>query len=347
MHNSLHYFHGQRTRRSSHKSPKPWSRRILHQARLTRNRLYGELAHAICSIAKSKKTEDALIKSEERWATTLESSGDAVIATDTFGKVTFMNAVAEKLTGWTLNEASQKPVNQVFRIFDEQTHLKVDDLVDRVFEKGLVTGLVHPAILIRKDGTEVAIDDSAAPILNEAGKLTGAVLVFRDITEHKRIEKKLEDSRNKMEIMNEKRQVIGRLTRHDVQNKLSRINGNAFVLKKKYADYADIIDRLDKMEQAVNEAGQLFDFAKIYEQLGVEELVYINVEKTLCDAVGLFSDSLALEVINDCHGLTLLADSLLRQMLYNFIDNTLKHAKKATTMSILRKNRTRQTTLNL
>ena len=83
--------------------------------------VYGKLTHAILSIVKSKKTEDALTKSEKRWATTLESIGDAVIATDTCGNVIFMNAVAEKLTGWTLNEATQKPVNQVFKIFDEHT----------------------------------------------------------------------------------------------------------------------------------------------------------------------------------------------------------------------------------
>jgi PAS domain S-box-containing protein len=131
----------------------------------------------------------ALAESEERWAITLESIGDAVIATDASGKITFMNGTAEQLTGWTLKEATRKPVHEIFKIINQQTHKKIEDPVARVLSKGIFTGLANHTILIRKDKTEVPIDDSGAPIKNKDGKIMGAVLIFRDITERKKTEK--------------------------------------------------------------------------------------------------------------------------------------------------------------
>jgi PAS domain-containing protein len=90
----------------------------------------------------------------------LASIGDAVIATDIAGKVTFMNGVAEQLTGWTLSEASLKPVKDVFNIVNEQSRVEVEDPVSKVLEKGMICGLANHTVLIRKNKTEVAIDDS-------------------------------------------------------------------------------------------------------------------------------------------------------------------------------------------
>ena len=131
----------------------------------------------------------ALSKSEQRWATTLASIGDAVIATDTSDKITFMNTVAEQLTECTLNEAWGKPVQEIFRVINEFTRRNVEDPVARVIEKGMIDGLTNHTILVRKNGTEVAIDHSEAPIRDKDGKTTGVVLVFRDITERKKLEK--------------------------------------------------------------------------------------------------------------------------------------------------------------
>jgi PAS domain S-box-containing protein len=131
----------------------------------------------------------ALSESEQRWATTLASIGDAVIATDTSDKITFMNTVAEQLTECTLNEARGKPVQEIFRVINEFTRRNVEDPVARVIEKGMIDGLTNHTILVRKNGTEVAIDHSGAPIRDKDGKTTGVVLVFRDITERKKLEK--------------------------------------------------------------------------------------------------------------------------------------------------------------
>ena len=171
--------------------------------------LEGKVGHVLgisTEITERKKAEEALRASEQRWSTTLASIGDAVIATDTEARITFMNAVAQELTGWTLPEAAQKPVEEVFHIVNEQTRHKVDNPVTKVIEKGVIVGLANHTVLVRKDGTEVPIDDSGAPIRDEDGRTTGVALVFRDTTERKKAEdamqqysQELENHRNHLE----------------------------------------------------------------------------------------------------------------------------------------------------
>ena len=154
------------------------------------------------NIDPMKQSETALRESEQRWATTLASIGDAVIATDVTGEVRFMNGVAEKLTGWTLNEAAQKPIKKVFTIINEQTRRKVADPVKIVLEKGVVVGLANHTVLVRKDGTETSIDDSGAPIKDRDGRIVGVVLIFRDITERKKAEAKMQQQNAILEGIN-------------------------------------------------------------------------------------------------------------------------------------------------
>jgi signal transduction histidine kinase len=129
--------------------------------------------------------------------------------------------------------------------------------------------------------------------------------------------------------VNEKLGVVGSLTRHDVRNKLSVVTGYAYLLKKKHGDQADIVEGLGKMEQAVQDSMRIFDFAKMYEQLGVEELFNVELEKPINEAADLFS-GLTIKIVNECNGLTILADSFLKQLFYNFLDNSLKHGEKVT-----------------
>jgi len=145
-------------------------------------------------VTERRRAEEALRESEQRYATTLASIGDAVIATDVEGSITFMNAVAEELTGWSLAEAATQPVPQVFRIINEQTRQAVEDPVSRVLSHGMIVSLANHTLLIRKDGTEIPIDDSGAPIRDGDGKTMGVVLVFRDITERKQAEDALRAS---------------------------------------------------------------------------------------------------------------------------------------------------------
>ena len=119
---------------------------------------------------------------EERVRVTLTSIGDAVIATDKEGSVAFLNPVAEDLTGNSFAESKGKNVVEVFPIFNERTHQPVENPVKEVLEKGHVVELANHTVLKRSDGTQIPIEDSAAPIRNERGELLGVILVFRDAT---------------------------------------------------------------------------------------------------------------------------------------------------------------------
>ena len=173
----------------------------------------------------------------------------------------------------------------------------------------------------------------ATPIKDKDGNVVAALELTVNITAKKEAEKKLKENSNKIELMNEKLRVVGELTRHDTRNKLSAVTGYAYLLKKKHADQADIVKGLCKMEQAVRESMKIFEFAKLYEQIGVEELTYINVEEKLNEVTTLFSGSLP-KIINECQGLTVLADSFLRQLFYNFIDNTRKYGQKTSIIKV-------------
>jgi PAS domain S-box-containing protein len=119
---------------------------------------------------------------------TLRSIGDAVITTDVAGRITSMNPAAESLTGWTQRDAAGRPFDAVFRMVNETTREPVENPAIRALRHGIVTGLADHTVLIRKDGGECAIDDSAAPIVDGQGRVSGCVLIFRDVTNPRQVE---------------------------------------------------------------------------------------------------------------------------------------------------------------
>jgi PAS domain S-box-containing protein len=126
---------------------------------------------------------------DERWfSTALKSIGDAVIATDEQGRVLFMNPVAEALTGWSDGETHGKDLAEVFRIINEATREVLEHPVEKVLANGRIVGLANHTVLIARDGGELPIDDSAAPIVDDAGRIVGVILVFRDVTEKRQAE---------------------------------------------------------------------------------------------------------------------------------------------------------------
>lgn len=124
----------------------------------------------------------------EKLRITVASIGDGVITTDIEGRATFLNAVAETLTGWKLDDVAGRPLEQVFQIINEASRQPVDNPARRALQQGTIVGLANHTLLIAKDGTERPIDDSAAPIRDDQGRITGCVLVFRDVGERRHIE---------------------------------------------------------------------------------------------------------------------------------------------------------------
>ena len=145
-------------------------------------------------ITALKQAEAALDAERERFRVTLASIGDGVIATDTEGRVQFINPAAEAITGWAEAEAVGKPVGQVFHIVNEDTRVPVENPAARALSEGVVVGLANHTVLIGRDGAEYPIDDSGAPIRSADGETIGAVLIFRDISERRKTEKALRDA---------------------------------------------------------------------------------------------------------------------------------------------------------
>jgi PAS domain S-box-containing protein len=147
--------------------------------------------------ALERKTEE-LWQQREQFRVTLSSIGDGVITTDMQGHVTFMNPVAEAMTGWSQADAHGRPLSEVFRVINEETRVPVLNPVMEVLRTGTVVGLANDTSLIRKDGAMVAIEDSAAPIRDTAGRISGCVMVFHDVTQRRRAERALRANEDRL-----------------------------------------------------------------------------------------------------------------------------------------------------
>jgi PAS domain S-box-containing protein len=150
--------------------------------------------------ALERRTEE-LLQQREWFEVTLASIGDAVITTDVEGCVTFLNPVAETMTGWTSAEARGKPLTAVFNIVNEDTRQPAENPIEKVLLSGRVVGLANHTALIARDGTELSIEDSAAPIRDTAGNIAGAVMVFHDVTRRRQAERALRASEERLRAM--------------------------------------------------------------------------------------------------------------------------------------------------
>ncbi len=173
--------------------PPKWSTIRHAPVRNSQGMIVGSLS-IVQDVTDRKLAEESLRQSEESLAITLRSIGDAVMATDIHGAITRMNPTAERLTGWSLEEARGRRLNEVFRIVNSVTRATPVDPVAQVLASGQVVGLANHTALIARDGSECQIFDSAAPIRNAQGSMLGVVLVFSDVTEQYRLQQVLVES---------------------------------------------------------------------------------------------------------------------------------------------------------
>jgi PAS domain S-box-containing protein len=198
-----------------------------------------------------RRHAQATYESEERLRTTLTSIGDGVIVCDPDGNIELVNTVAQNLTGWTQADAFHRPLSDVFHIVNEDTRELVETPVDKVKRLKRVVGLANHTVLLRRDGSEIQIDDSGAPIYNRAGDLSGIVMVFRDITEQRRTQSVL--------LATEKLAVAGRLAAtiaHEMHNPLDSV-ANLLYLIKNEQDPATSAHYLQMAEGELARMGQI------------------------------------------------------------------------------------------
>jgi two-component system cell cycle sensor histidine kinase/response regulator CckA len=210
----------------------------------------GEL-HAALEFALYRHRNDAKLLNVERWlSTTLSSIGDAVIATDRYGRITLINAVAQRLTGWTETEAVGRSFNEVFRVIDGDSRMPILDLIDRALLHGFSIGMGENVLLQARSGTELPIDDSIAPIRDEAKQVTGVVVVFRDGTERKlaeqasqvmnqQLEHRVQQRTAQLEAANRALEAFSGSVSHDLRAPLRAVSGYSTLLSERYAELLD------------------------------------------------------------------------------------------------------------
>ncbi len=217
----------------------------------TRSRLQKVSRSFQGTLDELRRQAHEIFESEQRLRITLSSIGDGVIVCSVDGKIEMMNRIAQELTGWSDVEAAGQPIGQVFNIANETTRQLVENPVAKVKRLNRVVGLANHTILVRKDGSEINIDDSGAPILDLTGTMVGIVLVFRDITMERRTQAAL--------LANEKLAVAGRLAAtiaHEIHNPLDSVS-NLLYLMRTGATPEEFTQFLTMAEQELARATQI------------------------------------------------------------------------------------------
>ena len=227
------------------------------------------------------QAEASFSTEKERLAVTLRSIGDAVIATDPASKVILMNRVAEKITGWSQDQAIGKPLAEVLRVVDEKTRQPQDDPVRKAIDSGILVEFPAFSVLLSKDGTERIIADSCAPIRDRESRIIGAVLVFRDITEKRKLEDEV--------IKAQKFESIGLLAggiAHDFNNILTAIIGSVSLAKVRAAKGNDVLELLEDLEKASMRAKDLTHQLLSFSKAGAPLKKVVSLGQILKDSAG-------------------------------------------------------------
>jgi PAS domain S-box-containing protein len=227
-------------------------------------------------IAERMKVEEQLANDKEYLTVTLRSIADGVIVTDSEGRITLRNRVAEELTGCSPDEMLGQPLCDVFRVIDEKTRTSIGDPFQAVVDKGEAVSLGEGVLLIAKDGTERLISDSGAPIQYHSGNARGVVIVFRDISERRRLEERLLKTR-KLESVS----VLAAGLAHDFNNILTGIMTSLFVARTQVKPESETYQLLSEAEQSAFRAStltkQLLTFSKsttpVRQRTSLRELV--------------------------------------------------------------------------
>jgi PAS domain S-box-containing protein len=285
-------------------------------------------------VTELRNVQEALRSSEERWATTLRSIGDAVISTDAAGNVVFMNDVAQTVTGWTLAEAKGRELNAVFDIVQEVTRVKPESPVSKVIRMGEVVGLANHTALIRRDGTEIPIEDSGAPIRNQEGQIEGVVLVFHDVSEQRKIEKALRSS--------ERLATTGRLAAtiaHEIHNPLDAVGNLLYLIDQGTSDesirgYSTLA--INELQRVTRMTQQMLTF-----QRDAAKPIPVRIGEILDSVLALYerkiqSAGITVETRLECEDEILALPGELRQVFANLIGNAIEATRSTQGRIMLR-----------
>jgi PAS domain S-box-containing protein len=283
-----------------------------------------------------QQTNASLQVSEEKLAVTLHSIGDAVLATDADGRVTLLNPLAERLTGWTQTQASGRPVEEVFHIINEETRQTCVIPVGEALAHGTVQTLANHTVLIARDGSECAIADSCAPIRDRDEQVVGAVLVFRDVTEIKRFERSLQEKNIELEHASRMKSEFLATMSHELRTPLNAIIGFSEALKDgligKMSDTQNeyIGDIFTSGQHLLSLINDVLDLSKVEAGMMALELEPVDLNSLLSNSLKIVKEkaaaqriSLELEAGADL-GVPQLDLRKTKQIVYNLLSNAVK-----------------------
>ena len=258
---------------------------------------------------------------EQKYREFADSLPEIAFEADENGKIIFLNKKSSEILGYTHEELMGTEVFNYLAPNDLQRGK--ENFARRLKMDKTDSNQYH---LKKKDGTIIPVIIFSDRSKNQTGTLTVRSIIV-NITE-------LEESREKLGILNEKLKIVGNLTRHDAANKLMGMKGNLYLLKKKLSDNPEALGYLEQISAAVNSTQHIFELSQIYEQIGSEKLSQVDVYDSFQKAVQLTPNLAGIKVSNETKGLTVTADSLLAQLFYNFMDNTLKYGEKASEINL-------------
>lgn len=304
-----------------------------------------ELRCAI-ELALHKHAIDRRLSEREQWLrTTMRSIGEAVVATDPAQRIAFLNPVAEALTGWTASAAIGKAVDDIVRLVDESTGQPIENPLRRAIASAKIEALHPDAMLVDAAGNQTPISDSAAPILDDKGGVVGGVMVFRDVTERRRIEddmrrlnRELEERTNQLEAANRELEAFSFSVAHDLRSPLSGIRGWSEVLAQRYADHLDPqgLRILERIQSSTQRMSQLIDDLLELSLVTRSELAIADVELSAlaADIVGELAQTRAVRVSIEPDLIVRGDKNLLRIALENLLSNAWKFTSKVAAPAI-------------
>ena len=278
-------------------------------------------------VSDRKRQEQLLEESQQKLKALFAFNPEAIVFMDKRFRVTDINRSFTELFGFTFENIKDQKIMDVIvpTGFEEQSRI-----IEELISKGPVT---FSTTRKRMDGSTIDVGLSGGP-LTVNSKIVGFFMVFVDISNLILVQNVLANALSKAELLNEKIAVLGGFTRHDVRNKLGLISGNLYLFRNKCKIEPNLEKYLSNIDDSVKNICDIFDLARTYEMIGVEELGPVDIGKMVQNALSLFADLKGVKVENKCIGLEVIADSLLTQVFYNLIDNSLKYGEKTSTISI-------------